>query len=102
LVLSTSRHVTQGIVDLSDEVWHGGTLSATSQVIGNDPYELRIAGLADGGRTWKLISADVSPSEKAAGVTVSCSESSDLLRVTLRCPQSRDVKWTVRFAGTSR
>jgi hypothetical protein len=102
LVLSTSRHVTQGIVDLSDEVWHGGTLSATSQVIGNDPYELRIAGLADGGRTWKLISADVSPSEQTAGVTVSCSESSDLLRVMLRCPQSRDVKWTVRFAGTSR
>jgi hypothetical protein len=32
---------------------------------------------------------------------VSSHESSGLVRVTLRCPQSRDVKWTVRFDGAS-
>jgi hypothetical protein len=97
VVLSSSRHVTQGIVDITGEVWLKRKLSATSKVVGNDPYELRIAGLTDGGKTWKLVSADISPRDKAAGVTVSSRESSGLVRVTLQCPQSRDVKWTVQF-----
>ncbi len=101
LVLSSSRHITQGMVDISDEVWRRGKLSATSKVVGNDPYELRIAGLTDGGKAWKLVSADISPSDKAAGVAVSSHETTGLVRVTLRCPQSRDVKWTVQFDGTS-
>jgi hypothetical protein len=97
VVLSSSRHVTQGIVDIADEVWGRGKLSATSKVVGNDPYELRIAGLTGGNKTWKLVSADISSKDKAAGVTVSSRESSGLVRVTLQCPQRRDVKWTVRF-----
>ncbi len=101
LVLSTSRHVTQGIVDITGEVWSGGKLSGTSEVVGYDPYELRIAGLADGGKKWKLLATEVSPSDKAAGVTVSCRESSGLVRVTLRCPHSRDVKWNIRFDRSS-
>jgi hypothetical protein len=101
VVLSSSRHVTQGIVDITGEVWRGGKLSATSKIVGNDPYELRIAGLKDGGKTWKLVSADISPRDKAAGVTVSSHESSGLVRVTLQCPQSRDVKWTIQFDGKS-
>jgi hypothetical protein len=102
LVLSTSRHVTQGIVDVSGEAWRRGKLSATSKVVGNDPYELRIAGLADGGKSWRLASADISPGDKAAGVTVSSRESPDLVRVTIRSPQSREVKWTVQFSGAAR
>jgi hypothetical protein len=101
VVLSSSRHVTQGIVDITGEVWREGKLSAISKVVGNDPYELRIAGLTDGGKTWRVVSVDISPSDKAAGVTVSSHESSGLVRVTLRCPQSRAVKWTVRFDGAS-
>jgi len=101
VVLSSSRHVTQGIVDITDEVWLKGKLSATSKIVGNDPYQLRIAGLTDGGKTWKLVSVDISPSDKAAGVTVSSNKSSGLVLVTLQCPQSRDVKWTIQFDGTS-
>ncbi len=97
VLLSTSRHVTQGIVDVTGETWRRGKLSATSKVVGNDPYELRIAGLTSGGKFWKLVSAEVSVSDKAAGVTVSCQESSGLLRVTLQSPESREVKWTVQF-----
>ena len=99
VVLSSSRHVTQGIIDITGEVWRRGKLSATSKVVGNDPYELRIAGLTDGGKTWKFVSASVSPGDKAAGVTVSSSESSGLVRVTIQCPKSRDVQWTVQFEG---
>lgn len=101
VVLSTSRHVTQGIVDITDEVWLKGKLSATSKVVGKDPYELRIAGLTGGGKTWKLVSVDVSPGDKAAGVTASSHESPGLVRVTLRCPQSRSVRWPIQFDGAS-
>jgi hypothetical protein len=101
VVLSSSRHVTQGIVDITGEAWRSGKLSATSKVVGNDPYEIRIAGLTDGGEIWKLVSVDISPRDKVAGVTVSSHISSGLVRVTFRCSQSRDVKWTVQFGGTS-
>jgi len=97
VVLSSSRHITQGIVDITDEVWLKGKLSATSKIVGNDPYQLRVAGLTDGGKTWKLVSVGISPSDKAAGVTVSSQASSNLVLVTIQCPQSRDVKWTVQF-----
>lgn len=45
VVVSTSRHVTQGMVDLLEEEWDESsrTLSGVSRVVGGDPYELRIA-----------------------------------------------------------
>ena len=99
LVLSSSRHVTQGMVDITDEAWLKGRLAATSKLVGNDPYELRIAGLTDGGKTWKPGAVTVSPDDTAAGVTVSSEISSGLLLVTLRSPHSREVKWAVQFDG---
>jgi hypothetical protein len=102
VVLSSSQHVTQGIVDISGEMWRRGKLSGMSKVVGKDPYELRIAGLADGGRIWKLVSADISAGDNAAGVTVSCQESSPLVRVKIRSPESREVNWTLRFDSASR
>jgi len=43
-LISTSRHITQGIVDVTDERWDPKTrtLSGLSQTVANDPYELRI------------------------------------------------------------
>ena len=44
-VISTSRHVTQGLMDIMEENWSDATntLSGTSEVVAGDPYELRIA-----------------------------------------------------------
>jgi len=44
ILLSTSQHVTQGIVDVVSVSWNEETrtLSGVSRVIANDPYELRI------------------------------------------------------------
>ena len=44
ILLSTSQHVTQGIVDVVSVSWNAETktLSGVSKVIANDPYELRI------------------------------------------------------------
>lgn len=44
ILLSTSQHVTQGIVDVLEEFWDPDTktLSGASRVVADDPYELRI------------------------------------------------------------
>ena len=67
-VLSTSRHITQGIIDILQESWNvkQQTLSGTSQVVANDPYELRIVAMkGDGFHTVSAVS--VSDEDQSAG-----------------------------------
>ncbi len=97
VLLSTSRHVTQGMVDVTGETWEKNSLSGVSQVVAGDTYELRIAGLTDGGKQWKVASVSVSGEDKAAGVTVAQKEDPAILRVTIQSPVSRAVKWTITF-----
>ena len=89
-LLSTSRHVTQGLMDVVDEKWEGKTLSGTSRVVGNDPYELRIALPANG--NWKVVKAD------ADGADVKIVKTDEAgTRVTLTTTESRDISWKVSF-----
>lgn len=101
VILSTSRHVTQGIIDVRDEKWDGrkNCLSAVSRVIANDPYEIRVAGLADGGRRWDAVKAVIADADIAAGVGVSLEKSSELLRVTIKSPTTRDMAWHIDFTA---
>jgi hypothetical protein len=46
-VLSTSRHVSQGGVDLVNVVWKGNVLSGSSNVVRHDPYSIYVR-LPDG------------------------------------------------------
>jgi hypothetical protein len=102
ILVSTSRHVTQGIVDVENEQWDNASriVTGTSSVVGNDPYELRIAGLRDGGH-WKPVSVQVSAEDQAAGVAVAirsvASDGDGWLRVLLSSPASRSVRWSVRW-----
>ena len=66
VLVSTSRHVTQGMVDVTNEKWNpsSGTLTGVSQVVGNDPYELRVAGVNDSISKWKFVSALISAEGK--------------------------------------
>jgi len=105
VLVSTSRHVTQGIVDVTGETWNAArkTLSGVSQVVGNDPYELRVAGLQEGGKKWKLISTKVSAQDQTAGVAIA-TKSSDAVeygwcRVGIESKTSRSVRWTLEFAA---
>lgn len=43
-VISTSRHITQGLIDIVNESWDAekNTLSVSSEVVAGDPYQLRI------------------------------------------------------------
>ncbi len=101
LVLSTSRHVTQGMIDVREESWDAatGTLSGVSQVVGGDPYELRIAGITDG-KEWKPGVAGLAAADQAAGVSVAQAETPGLLRVTLRATASREVRWALKFTAS--
>lgn len=96
-LISTSRHVTQGTVDVTDERWDAATktLAGVSAVVGNDPYELRI--VMPGGGTWQPTGVVLSTEDVQAGVTSSMINDGANLRVTLNCAASRSVRWSVRF-----
>jgi len=52
-LISTSRHITQGMVDVISERWDARTrtLSGVSQTVANDPYELRVLTRVRSGAT---------------------------------------------------
>jgi hypothetical protein len=89
-LISTSRHITQGIVDVTDETWSAKTktLSGRSKVVGGDPYELRIV-LPD--KNWGLAKV------KASGGKVTFTQSDYLLRATIETPKSDEIAWSVKF-----
>lgn len=97
-LLSTSRHITQGIVDVLDERWNGftKTLSGESQVVQHDPYELRIAA-SSADQSWFVDRAEVSSADNLAGVKVGCNQTNGLVRVTIDSSANRTVVWKVRF-----
>lgn len=97
-LVSTSRHITQGMVDVSGEAWDAPslTLTAMSQVVAGDPYELRIV-VPTGSNSFRASAVMVSAPDQAAGVTVTFNQDGPRLRATLACPVSREVHWQVRF-----
>ena len=98
-VLSTSRHVTQGIIDVAGESWDAArrTLSGKSAVVALDPYEFRIAGLQNGGQSWNATTVELAQVDTSAGVSARLSRDGEIVRVLLSSPVSRTVRWLVRF-----
>ena len=91
-LLSTSRHITQGLIDVLDERWDAGagTLSGKSRVVGNDPYELRIALPAAG--SWKVLQVS------AEGAAIKLAEQNGGgVRVLIDAAESREVSWRIKF-----
>jgi hypothetical protein len=97
-LLSTSRHVTQGMVDVTGEQWDAAqsALAATSKVVANDPYELRIV-VPVGEKSWLATAASVSADDQTAGVRAVFRQDGPRLRATITSPVSRAVKWQVQF-----
>jgi hypothetical protein len=97
VLISTSRHITQGWVDLL-ELEHGGTedrpvLAGRSRMIGGDPYTLTI-GLPRSSPTWRL--ADV---RLDADQPVRCTHASHQgwATLTLRSDVTQEVSWCLEF-----
>jgi len=97
-LVSTSRHVTQGIVDVTKEAWDArkAVLGGMSKVVGHDPYELRIVVPA-GAKSWRVTGVKVSPADEAAGVNASFVQDGPKIRATLTSATSRDVEWGMQF-----
>ncbi len=99
-VLGTSRHITQGAVDLLEEAWDGDTrtLRGTSRVVANDPYELRIAAMGPDG-PWRIGDLSVSSVDSPEGASIQLVSQEDWrIRVRIESPVSQDVRWFIRFA----
>ena len=97
-VISTSRHITQGIIDIQEELWdvQNSVLSGISNVVSNDSYELRITSGENAGK-WNAISAGVSREDAEAGVQITMQQKNDNTRVTIISPENRKVAWSVQF-----
>jgi hypothetical protein len=99
MLLSTSRHITQGMVDVREEHWSPfqQSLSGRSELVANDPYEMRVI-LPNTGARWSLRAIEVSKSDLTAGVRIlSHSEQDGLLRVRLSSPVNREVHWALKY-----
>jgi hypothetical protein len=92
-LLSTSRHINPGIVDVLEEKWDAGSriLASRRRVVTGDPYELRIAAEA----AAEVIA--MTPDDQAAGVKTVFKQSEGLVRPTIESPVSREISWAVKF-----
>lgn len=101
VVISTSRHVTQGIIDINSEKWAHNTLTGTSEVIANDPYELRVRMPAG----WTLDQANATWSGPSAGkntVTCTATTTPGMARITINSTSNGPVSWKITFKATSK
>jgi hypothetical protein len=99
-VVSTTRHVLQGWMDISDEKWDakGRVLSGTAKHIAGGTVEsVVIAADTADGKVFPLVLAEVSPEDVAAGVKVSAVETNGTVRLSLTVPKARPVKWKAVF-----
>lgn len=88
-VISTSRHITQGIVDIESEQWHSSSriLSGRSRVVKGDKYELRLI-VPDGYIIKKTVCDNRS---------MSVSKEGNLLRVSYIPRKTQSVDWVIEF-----
>lgn len=98
VLVSTSRHITQGIVDVVEQSWDSrrNKLSGKSKVVGSDPYELRIFAPKEAAG-WQVSSADISRADHKADVTIKTKQTGPEIRITINSPENRLVSWKVVF-----
>jgi hypothetical protein len=96
VLLSTSRHLTQGWVDLMASSATGTALSGQSRVIAGDPYRL-VFGLPLGADTRRIASIRVVDASGGA-VDAEYGNHQGYATVTVRPASTGTVSWTVDFA----
>ena len=99
-ILGTSRHITQGLMDLHDEAWSAekSSLSASSDLVANDPYQVRILASGD---LNKAATVTLDEASTKAGVTAEIQQRGPLVRLNLKSPDSRRVSWSLKFDKSS-
>lgn len=92
-VLSTSRHITQGLMDVVSEAWDSEkkTLSGVSHVIAGDPYELRITCPVE----FKVKKVNVANAKVQIG---DADQESGVIRVVLTPTKTNEaLEWNIIF-----
>jgi len=95
-LISTSRHITQGAIDLHDLKYDAErlTMTGTSDVIANDPYELRLfVPVGDQSFTIEKIEAD--------GERVCVRKEGPLSLVTIDSDNTKSLQWCIQFTRGS-
>ena len=92
-LVSTSRHITQGWVDLISHQISGNHYSGRSKLIRNDPYNLRFA--FPRGKNFVIKRAT------AGGLQVRISNHQGWAEVEITSPRTAEVSWEVTFAPAS-
>lgn len=96
IIVSTSQHVTQGMIDVSEEQWKKNTLKVKSKLIGGDPYEVRIAGLKDGGN-WRIRAAKLLSGQKNVHIAILPQDDDGWLRISLTSEKDQVVDFALIF-----
>jgi hypothetical protein len=101
-LLGTSRHVSQGMIDVLEETWQPAdqTLRGKSRVVAADRYELRVV-VPSGDRSWNACQVTVGADDAAAGVRTEFKQEGRYLRAAITSPVGREVCWQVKFASRS-
>jgi hypothetical protein len=96
-LVGTSRHVTQGAVDVLACTWDAAakTLRGKSKVVAGDDYELRLFAPAGA----KLGNVTVASDAKGDGVTATSKQDGQQVRVMVKSPVTREVDWEVQFGS---
>ena len=83
-LISTSRHITQGVMDVLEEKWDAATktLSGVSRVVANDPYELRVV---------------VPVGENSFRAVAPAKQDGPNVRLTINSSASAELKWEIKF-----
>jgi NPCBM/NEW2 domain-containing protein len=88
-LISTSRHITQGWLDLISHHLQGNRYSGKSKLIRNDPYSLRFA--FPPGKNFSIKSAS------AGGLPVRIFNHQGWAEVEITSPKTTEVNWEVLF-----
>lgn len=90
-ILSTNRHITQGLLDLAEVKWNAETLtlSGVAKVVGGEPF---IITLAD--NSYRPEKTETSSGKASIGADA---KQKDITRLTITNAANADVKWSVTW-----
>ena len=101
-VVSTTRHVLQGWMDIADEKWDaaGRVLSGKARHLAAGTTEdVVIAADLPDAKSFPLLGAEVSAADAAEGVKATAVATNGTVRLSLTTPVAREIAWRVRFGG---
>lgn len=100
-LISTSRHITQGWVDLEALKYDAKTLtySGVSRVVKDAPYELRFAFPRN--RSFRLVAEAVHPAKGVGSLPVEVGNHDGWATLRFDSPVTGEVRWRATFAPTA-